>query len=242
MATFPKSNLTFQNPPILHYQNFPNLHASQNSPHTQNPHVMPNSHSLPTFQNPQIPQQSSFQNPQILQSFPLGSHPHMDSIVQTLKEQLASQKQTLGQMMSQIQAQNLIIQNQGQLFQNQLSQLCKGLSQRQSVESNPRGQLPSQSIANPKHNLPGVAHPPNAPMVHTQASLSQGSQVEELKEITRLRNGKSFPKVDMNQPKRVLPRFGNNEENEDSNDKKEKEKGKHKLYWRKILLVRRMNQ
>ena len=33
----------------------------------------------------------------------------------------------------------------------------------------------------------------------------------------------------MNQPKRVLPRFGNNEENEDSNDKKEKEKGKHKI-------------
>ena len=33
MATFPKSNLNFQNSPILHYQNFPNLHASQNPLH-----------------------------------------------------------------------------------------------------------------------------------------------------------------------------------------------------------------
>ena len=124
--------------------------------------------------------------------------------------------------MSQIQAQNQIIQNQGQLFQNQLSQLCKGLSQGQSAESNPRGQLPSQPIANPKHNPQGFAS-------HTQASSSQGPHVEEFKEITRLRNEKSVPKVDMNQPKRVLPRLGNKEEKGDSNEQKEKEKGKQKI-------------
>ena len=33
MATFPKSNINFQNPPILHNQNFPNFHASQNPLH-----------------------------------------------------------------------------------------------------------------------------------------------------------------------------------------------------------------
>ena len=159
MATFPKSNLNFQNPPILHNQNFPNLHASQNPIHIQNPHSMPNSHSLPNFQNHQVPQQSSFQNPPILQNVPLGSHPHMDPSIQTLKEQLASQQQALAQMMSQIQAQNQIIQNQGQLFQNQLSQLCKGLSQGQSTESNLRGQLPSQPMANPKHNPPSFTPP-----------------------------------------------------------------------------------
>ena len=63
----------------------------------------------------------------------------MDPSIKTLKERLASQQQALAQMMSQIQAQNHIIQNQGQLFQNQFSKLCKGLSQGQSVESNPRG-------------------------------------------------------------------------------------------------------
>ena len=62
-------------------------------------------------------------------------------------------------------------------------------------------------------------------MVHTQASSSQGSQIEEFKEITRLRNGNSFPKVDMNQPKRMLPRLGDKEEKGDSNEQKQKEKG-----------------
>ena len=119
----------------------------------------------------------------------------MDSIVHTLKEQLASQQKTLAEMMSQIQAQNQIIQNQGQLFQNKISQLCKSLSQRQSVESNLRGQLPIQSIENPKRNLSGVAHPPNAPMVHTQESSSQGSQIEELKEITRFRMESLFQRL-----------------------------------------------
>ena len=218
MATFPKSNLNFQNPPILHNQNFPNLHASQNPIYIQNPHSMPNSHSLPNFQNHQVPQQSSFQNPPILQNVPLGSHPHMDPSIQTLKEQLVGQQQALAQMMSQIQAQNQIIQNQGQLFQNQLSQLCKGLSQGQSAEANPRGQLPSQPIANPKHNPPSFNTLPNASMVHTQASSSQGPQIEEFKEITRL-----------NQPKRVLPRLGDKEEKGDSNEQKEKEKGKQKI-------------
>ena len=66
-------------------------------------------------------------------------------------------------------------------------------------------------------------------MVHTQASSSQGPQIEEFKEITRLRNGKSFPKVDMNQPKRVLPRLGDKEEKGESNEQKEKEKGKQKI-------------
>ena len=66
-------------------------------------------------------------------------------------------------------------------------------------------------------------------MVHTQANSSQGPQIEEFKEITRLRNGKSLPKVDMNQPKRVLPRLGNKEEKGDSNEQKEKEKGKQKI-------------
>ena len=42
----------------------------------------------------------------------------MDPTIQTLKEQLANQQQTLAQMMSQIQAQNQIIQKQGKLFQN----------------------------------------------------------------------------------------------------------------------------
>ena len=218
MATFPKSNLNFQNPPIPHYQNFPNSHASQNPLHIQNPHSMPNSHSPPNFQNHQVPQQSSFQNPPILQNVPLGSHLHMDPSIQTLKEQLASQQQALAQMMSQIQAQNQIIQNQGQMFQNQLSQLCKGLSQGQSAESNLRGQLPSQPIANPKHNPPSFTPHPNASMVHTQASSSQGPQIEEFKEITRL-----------NQPKRVLPRLGDKEEKGDSNEQKEKEKGKQKI-------------
>ena len=146
----------------------------------------------------------------------------MDPSIQTLKEQLASQQQALAQMMSQIQAQNQIIQNQGQLFQNQLSQLCKGLSQGQSVESNLKGHLPSQPTENPKHNPQGFAS-------HTQASSSQGPQVEEFKEIMRLRNGKSFPKVDMNQPKRELPRLGDKEEKVDSNEQKEKEKGKQKI-------------
>ena len=228
MATFPKSNLNFQNPPILHNQNVPNLHVSQNPLHIQNPHSMPNSHSLPNFQNQQVPQQSSFQNPPILQNVPLGSHPHMDLSIQTLKEQLASQQQALAQMMSQIQAQNQIIQNQGQLFQNQPSQLCKGLSQGQSAESNPRSQLPSQPIANPKHNPQGFAS-------HTQESSSQGPHVEEFKEITRLRNEKSFLKVDMNQLKRVLPRLGDKEEKGDSNEQKEKEKGKQKIILEKDL-------
>ena len=98
MATFPKSNLNLKNPPIIHDQNFPNLHASQNLLHIQNPHIMPNSHSLLNFQNHQVPQQSSFQNPPILQNVPLGSHPYMDPSIQTLKEQLASQQQALAQM------------------------------------------------------------------------------------------------------------------------------------------------
>ena len=118
VATFPRSNLNSQNLPIPHYQNFPNFHASQNPLHIQNPHIIPNSHSLPNVQNHQVPQQSSFQNPPILQNVSLGSHPHMDPSIQTLKEQLVSQQQALTQMMSQIQAQNQIIQNQGQLFQN----------------------------------------------------------------------------------------------------------------------------
>ena len=142
----------------------------------------------------------------------------MDPSIQTLKEQLASQQQALVQMMSQIQAQNQIIQNQGQLFQNQLSQLCQGLSQGQSTESNLRGQLPSQPIANPKHNPPNFNPLPNASIVHTQASSSQGPQMEEFKEITRL-----------NQPKRVLPRMGNKEEKGDSNEQKGKEKGKQRI-------------
>ena len=86
------------------------------------------------------------------------------------------------------------------------------------MESNPRGQLPSQPIENPKHNPPGFTPPLSASMVHTQASSSQGPQIEEFKEITKLRNGKSFPKVDMNQPKRVLPRLGNKEEKGDSDE------------------------
>ena len=219
-ATFQpsRSNLNSQNLRIPHHQNFPNLHASQHPPHIQNPHSMPNSHSLPNFQNHQMPQQSSSQNPPILQNVPLGSHPHIDPSIQTLKEQLAGQQQALAQMMSQIQAQNQIIQNQGQLFQNQLSQLCKGLSQGQSAEENPRGQLPSQPIANPKHNPPSFNPLPNASMVHTQASSSQGPQMEEFKEILKL-----------NQLKRVLPRLGNKEENGDSNEKKEKDKGKQKI-------------
>ena len=142
----------------------------------------------------------------------------MDLSIQTLKEQLASQQQALAQMMSQIQAQNQIIRNKGQLFQNQPSQLCKGLSQGQSAESNLRGQLPSQPIANPKHNPPCFTPLPNASMVHTQASSSQGPQIEEFKEITRL-----------NQPKRVLPRLGDKEEKGDSNEQKEKEKGKQNI-------------
>ena len=40
----------------------------------------------------------------------------------------------------------------------------------------------------------------------------------EFKEITRL-----------NKPKRVLPRLGNKEEKGDSNEQKEKEKGKQKI-------------
>ena len=66
MATFPKSNLNFQNPPILHNQNFPKFHASQNPLHIQNPDSIPNSHSLPNFQNQQVPQHFSFQSPPIL--------------------------------------------------------------------------------------------------------------------------------------------------------------------------------
>ena len=124
--------------------------------------------------------------------------------------------------MSQIKAQNQIIQNQGQLFQNKLSQLCKGLSQGQRGESNPRGLLPSQPIANPKHNPPSFNPLLNASMVHTQASSSQGPRIEEFKENTKLRNGKSFPKVDMNQPKRLLPRVGNKEEKGDIDEQKEK--------------------
>ena len=116
VATFPRSNLNSQNLPIPHYQNFPNLHASQHPPHIQNPHMMTNSHSRPNFQSPQISEQSSIQNPPIIQHVPLGSHPHMDPTIQTLKEQLANQQQTLAQMMSQILAQNQIIQNQGQFF------------------------------------------------------------------------------------------------------------------------------
>ena len=81
------------------------------------------------------------------------------------------------------------------------------------MESNPRGYLPSQPTANPKHNPQGFAS-------HTQASSSQGPHVEEFKEITRLRNEKSVPKVDMNEPKRVLSRLGNKEEKGDSNEKK----------------------
>ena len=146
----------------------------------------------------------------------------MDPSIQTLKEQLASQQQALSQMMSQIQAQNQIIQNQGQLFQNQLSQLCKGLSQGQSVELNLKGHLPSQPTTNPTHNPQGFAS-------HNQASSSQGPHVEECKEISRLRNEKSFPKVDMNQPKRLLPRLGDKDEKVDSNEQKEKEKGKQKI-------------
>ena len=179
---------------------------------------MKNFHSPPNFQNHQVPQQSSFQNPPILQNVPLGSHPHMDPCIQTLKEQLASQQQAIAQMMSQIQAQNQIIQNQGQLFQYQLSQLCKGLSQGQSAKSNPRGQLPSQPIANPNRNPPIFNPLPHASMVHTQASSSQGPQMEEFKEITRL-----------NQPKRVHPWLGNKEEKGDSNEQKEMEKGKKKI-------------
>ena len=94
------------------------------------------------------------------------------------------------------------------------------------MESNPRGQLPSQPIENLKHNPPSFTPHPNTSMVHTQESSSQGPQIEEFKEITRLRNGKSFPKVDMNQPKRVLPRVGNEEEKGNSDEQKEKEKGK----------------
>ena len=103
------------------------------------------------------------------------------------------------------------------------------------MESNPRGCLPSQPMANPKHN-------PQAFASHTQVSSSQGPHVDEFKEITRLRNEKSFPKVDMNQPKRVLPRLGDKEEKGDSNEQKEKEKVNRKLRWRKILLVMRMIQ
>ena len=55
-------------------------------------------------------------------------------------------------------------------------------------------------------------------MVHTQASSSQVPQIEEFKEITRL-----------NQPKRVLPTLGDKEEKGNSNEKKEKEKGKQKI-------------
>ena len=90
------------------------------------------------------------------------------------------------------------------------------------MESNPRGQLLSQPIENPKHNPPGFTPPPNVSMVHTQEISSQGPQIEEFKEIIRFRNGKSFPKVDMNQPKRVLPRLGNKEEKGDNNEQKEK--------------------
>ena len=107
--------------------------------------------------------------------------------------------------------------------------MCKDLSQGQSAESNPRGHLPSQPTINPKHNSPSFTPPPNASMVHTQASSSQGPQIEEFKEITRLRNEKSFPKVDMNQPKRVLSMLGDKEEKGDSNEQKEKEKGKQKI-------------
>ena len=97
------------------------------------------------------------------------------------------------------------------------------------MESNPRGQLPSQPIENPKHNPPSFTPPPTSSMVHTQASSSQCPKIEEFKEITRLRNGKSFPRVDMNHPKRVLPRVGNKEEKGDSDEQKEKEKGKQKI-------------
>ena len=79
-------------------------------------------------------------------------------------------------------------------------------------------------------------------MVHTQASSSQGPQIEEFKEITRLRNGKSFPKVDMNQRKRVLPRLRDKEEKGENNEQKENKRVNIKLYWRKILLVMRMTQ
>ena len=73
-------------------------------------------------------------------------------------------------------------------------------------------------MANPKHNPQSFISPPNASMVHTQASSSQGPQIEEFKEITRLK-----------QPKRVLPRLGDKEEKGDSNEQKEKEKGKQKI-------------
>ena len=99
--------------------------------------------------------------------------------------------------MSQIQAQNQIIQTQGQMFQNQLSQLCKGLSQGQNTDLNPRGQLPSQPVANPKHHPPGFPHPLNNSMAQNQASSSQGTQMEELKGVTKLRNGKVLSKPDL---------------------------------------------
>ena len=97
------------------------------------------------------------------------------------------------------------------------------------MESNLRGHLPCQPIENPEHSPQGFASHPNASMIHTQSSSSQGPQIEKYKETTRLRNGKSFPKVGMNQPKRVLSKLGDKEEKGDSNEKKEKRKGKQKI-------------
>ena len=100
-------------------------------------------------------------------------------------------------MMSQIQAQNQIIQTQGQMFENQLSKLCKGLSQGQNIDLSPRDQLPSQPSANPKHHPLGFPHPLNNLMAKNQASSSQRTQIEELKGVTILRNGKVIGKPDL---------------------------------------------
>ena len=99
--------------------------------------------------------------------------------------------------MSQIQAQNQIIQTQGKMFQNQLSQLCKGLSQGQNIDLSPRDQLPSHPIANSKHHPLGFPHPLNNSMAQNQASSSQGTQMEELKGVTKLKNGKVIGKPDL---------------------------------------------
>ena len=154
-----------------------NSQASQNSSSLHNPALQ----TPPIFQNPPIG----------------GTYTRVDWTIHALKEQLGSQQQTLAQMMSQIQAQKLIIQTQGQMFQNQLSQLCKGLSQGQNTDLNHRGQLLSQLVANPKHDPPGFSHPLNNSMAQNQASSSQGTQMEELKGVTKLRNGKVISKPDL---------------------------------------------
>ena len=169
----------FQNPlQFQNHQGFQNPQGFQNSQSQPILPYQPRNAYQPNLNQPH-PNRQPLGGPQQPQPQP-APNTQLEDTVKVLKDQMGQHQQALNLLMSQNQ---------------QLLQLLQG-NLTQTSEPNPRGQLPSQTIPNPRHAPPGFSTTQNSSMVLSlDPSSSQTSQVEEMKGVMKLRSGKTLPEV-----------------------------------------------